>query len=148
MNVLYDEEAQNEFIRKLIDTVLSGVGKNEQEAAVIHMEAAMLLNRLSFISKNPSFKEESEVRIIHTPLITTNEKNEHSIHGNFSDLKYRATDERLVSYFEYDFSELNGVIEEVILGPKCQISQYDLGLFTSISGIGNIKYKYSAATYR
>lgn len=50
MNVLYDDEDQNEFIRKIIAIVLSSIGKNKQETATIHMEAAMLLNRLSFIS--------------------------------------------------------------------------------------------------
>ncbi|WP_211831089.1 DUF2971 domain-containing protein [Kistimonas asteriae] len=148
-DVVYDMSQQKNAIDHIIQVVNSTTGMSKEQSASQHLEAVMFLNRMSYISKNPSFAEEKEVRIIHTPLITGDHKNNGSkFYGNVSDVKYRVSGAKLVSYFEFDFSEHVELINEIVLGPKCEISNFDIDMFISTSGLGKVPFRFSAASYR
>lgn len=102
----------------------------------------------SLVIKNPSFSEEKEWRIIHTP--TTNydltQKNSHSI----SDMKFRTKGSLLTSYFKIDLSSKfnSRLIPEIILGPKSTLDKNILEAFLETNNLSKTKIKMSASTYQ
>jgi hypothetical protein len=150
--VIYAEAEQEAFIEaSLIACLQSLSGKSEDEKFNILAGAAYALNGQSTIYKNPAFAEEKEWRIIHIPLITGNiESNKTTVQLAISDIQHRVSAERIVTYFEYDFSKSNETqpVVDIVLGPKCATSAYDLSLFLTVNGFQNVRPRKSAATYR
>jgi len=146
-DIVYDEVRQDTLIKETINGLLSN--KNITDRNIT--DAAYYISKYSYVFKNPAFEEEKEVRIIHSPLISKNPNN-NSIFmmGNISELKYRVSKKLLTSYFELEFSKENDIspIDEIILGPKCQISKFDIETFLSINNFGQVKIDYSKASYR
>ena len=151
MQVQYDDEMQNGAIDQIIRSTLDSMkGKEIEESGGIVIEAAYKLSGFATIFKNHAFKEECEWRIIHTPLIMANTVTNKTTTTAISELCHRVSNEKLISYFEYDFSELvsQGIITDLVLGPKCAIEEYDLELFLTTSGLERLKFTRSSASYR
>lgn len=151
MQVIYDDKEQNEKIEEILIAALDAASEQGSHAGALST-AAMQLNGLSTIYKNKAFREENEWRIIHTPLImlyTAKDKGG-PFHSGISEAKHRISNEKLITYFEYDFSHqaANNIITEVILGPRCAIQEFDLKLFLSINNLGHIQPRRSTASYR
>lgn len=148
-DVNYDNAQQEAEIEKILVKILAPY-KTEQEKSNNFIDAVSVLNQLSYICKNSAFIEEDEVRIIHTPLITGDQNGATHLMGNLSDMLHRVSGNTLTSYFELDFAEVKDVspLVEIILGPKCKVSKYDMDTFLSLHGFGKTTYRLSTASYR
>ncbi|MDH0729213.1 DUF2971 domain-containing protein [Pseudomonas sichuanensis] len=150
MQVLYDSAPQDSIIERIIRNALDDMKSNGAQSEVA-LDAAMYLQGLSTFYKNGAFQEEKEWRIIHIPLIwgflNTNQT---TVQSAVSELKHRASGNKLVSYFEYDLSSLvsDFGVRKIVLGPKCEISNYDLELFLTINGYEKTEVVRSLASYR
>ena len=118
---------------------------------------------ISYI-KNPAFCEEKEVRIFYnTPICEESEedfivetcKREWNIGQNnellIKPIDFQTKEGKLVAYADLIFEKLlsKGIINEVIIGPKSQISKNDIRYLLLVNGYGdNIKINKSDATYR
>jgi hypothetical protein len=149
--VLYSEAEQDATIENIVVYCMEALQNAGEDAVETEIHAAITLNGLSTVFKNEAFHEEHEWRIIHTPMIMGDIKtNETTIHTGISDPKHRVSNNKLITYFEYNFSSLvgSGIICDLVLGPKCEISNYDLDIFLPINGLEKLKYRRSAASYR
>lgn len=104
------------------------------------------------IAKNPAFHEEKEHRLIHAPFIMANRTTNKTTQSLFelSEPKYRISGNRVCSYYEFDFSEYikDGIIQEIILGPKNYTSGSDLRALLGRMDKPDIEIKKSRASYR
>ena len=148
-DVIYSESQQNEHIDEVINLILSPF-KNDEGKGMNFMNAVTFMDKYSRICKNEAFLEEDEVRIIHTPMIMGDKEGGTRIHGGISDLNYRVSAKTITSYFELDFSgeKKHNAILDIILGPKCQFSRFDIELFLSLHGFGHVPFRMSNASYR
>lgn len=150
--VIYTEAEQESFIDASLTKCLKALkGKDDDEKSSILAGAAYELNGQSTIYKNPAFAEEKEWRIIHIPFITGNlDTNETKVQLAISEMHHRVSAERIITYFEYDFAKAGDLLPvvELVLGPKCSISSYDLSLFLTVNGFQYLLPRKSAATYR
>lgn len=65
--------------------------------------------------------------------------------------KFRSSDTRIISYFDLDFGKIKDkFIKEVIIGPKCEATVFDIQLFLAANDykFEKIKINKSTATYR
>lgn len=72
--------------------------------------------------KNPSFKEENEVRIVH---------GNHKMAAEVDMFSYRFTNDDMISFVQIplDLAQEMPIIQEVILGPKSKITEKEIKLF-------------------
>lgn len=148
--IIYDEEGQQKVIEGIIQNYLSARTSSAEPSDAI-INASHLINGLSPTFKNPAFHEESEWRMIHVPMIMGDIKtNATTIYNSISNVQHRISGEKLTTYFEFDFSRLieKGGVAEIILGPKCQFTPYDLEIFLSVNGFKSVSYRRSTASYR
>lgn len=152
LKVQYNEDIQDSTIEHIVVSTLESMSNNEKlQPEIFTIDASHKLNGLATIYKNSAFREECEWRIIHTPIITGNiNSNITSVNAGISELKHRVSNDKLISYFEYDFAELisKGIITDLILGPKCVVKSYDLELFLTTRGLERLNITQSSATYR
>lgn len=148
--VVYDEANQQAAIdstlEKFMDRMNTEDGAERGEALP---GAVYILGGTSVLFKNPAFAEEREWRLVHTPLITDGPGGIR-VDSAISQLRHRVSGGRIVPYFEYDFSSKldDDLIAEVVIGPKCPVTQYDLEMFLQVNGIRNAQIKRSSASYR
>ncbi|MDU9401847.1 DUF2971 domain-containing protein [Pseudomonas sp. zfem004] len=152
MQVVYDDAEQDETIETILSSALEAAKSNQNWQADDRLiYATTQLNALTTTYKNSAFREESEWRIIHTPMIMAYQNtSKHAFHSGISDIKHRTSNGKIITYFEYDFSSLikDKIITEIILGPKCAIQNYDLNLFLAMNELEYIQIRRSSATYR
>lgn len=142
-NVIYDIEQQKNIINKHLHCIF-----NKNNIDYINYINSICL--YSKIFKNPSFKEEKEWRIIHTPLITTNKTfDDIDIIGNISECNFRFTKFGMWPYFTWDFSNTKKCpICEIIIGPQNMTPKENVYFFIEQKGLKNIIVKKSQASYR
>ena len=148
--VFYDEEYQREIVSKTIDRNFTFFEKKVWDFDKVALETAMVLKKYSSVFKNPKFREEQEWRIIHTPLIMGDPQNTTTLMGNISDLNFRVSDGKLISYFSLSFSKyINGEpFSEIVLGPKCTILSHSIGIYLSANGHKETTIRVYQASYR
>lgn len=110
--------------------------------------------------KNKEFIEEKEHRILYTPVELSDNINNVFENGimkeNFkiNKVQYLSKNDQLVAFSDISFDKYisEGIIKEIILGPKCKLNEYDVKNFLrSVSKEYNadkIKIKKSTITYR
>jgi hypothetical protein len=164
-SVVYEEEKQKGIIHLLIELALERIrtiqetaGKSVDKISEEQMQfmtagemAIQNLAGFAVITKNPTFFEEKEYRLLHMPMVSANRHTNETIAMHFatSELRYRISRKKIHSYFEYDFSALmdKRFIAEIIRGPKNETSDTVLNaLFGDLKY--KIKFKDSRATYR
>lgn len=125
------------------------------------------LEMISCTIKNPAFSEEKEIRIIYDPRLYNHEDvgdiSESDAKEHFekikekndflvNPLKYMKKNNQLVAYSDLDFSKLinSKIINEVVIGPKLNVSENDIYYFLIANGYdaNEIKITHSKATYR
>ncbi|MDX9860407.1 MAG: DUF2971 domain-containing protein, partial [Rhodospirillales bacterium] len=113
--VVYDSCNQRRTIEARLERYLTDprlATKAEETAA----ECAADLGAVGLTFKNPSFSEEREWRIIHTPMRMG--PGEMDFRGAITDVHYRVSGGNVVAYFPFSFAETaDPAIKEVVLGP-------------------------------
>lgn len=153
--VLYDEEEQENLIDKILEPIKlldDEVDINDKKFINICESVINDIDNLSAKSKNELFKEEQEVRLIHSPLIIDNEKNRQFIFkNNISEMKFRAVCGNLIPYFELKFNKIianTPAIIEIVKGPKNMFIDQEIKIFLSTNGFYDVKIKQSKSSYR
>lgn len=146
--VIYEIDKQREIIRSKFDWLRSF--KYEPSTPDFYSTLSIALSnigRISPICKNPGFKEEQEVRLIHMAI-------EH-MSPDSRLLRYLATElkaqqriqnGRIRTYFEIPLKK--GFIREIWTGPKYQYELRDLYLLLSRYGYFDVPIKRSSVSYR
>ena len=152
--VLYDELEQE----KQIDLILSPLEKLDQNIDTESLEFVEIckniiidINNLSAKSKNELFKEEQEVRLIHTPKIIDDKENKKYIfEDNISQMMFRSVCGNLIPYFELKFEKEKQIpaIFEIIKGPKNKFIDEEAKIFLSNNGFYSVDIKSSKSSYR
>lgn len=106
----------------------------------------LLVSRVSPVLKNKSFREEREWRLVHSPLIMSNDANENIIRGSRYGIDQVVKEGAIRTFFEYDF--VPAFVSEIWLGPKCKVSSFDMGMFLSLNGYGALPCFRSESSYR
>ncbi|MCG9026741.1 DUF2971 domain-containing protein [Laribacter hongkongensis] len=138
--VIYDYRIQLETMSSFVHFLMDSVGEDN----------VFLKDAIHFVAsafKNDAFCEEREYRIVYNPALVKHGKCIDQ--DKISEIKFRKSNSRLVSYYEYDiFSDNHDHIKEIWFGPKCEIDEADLRLLLEHNGLSNVEIKRSAATYR
>jgi len=119
--------------------------ENEDEKILAPMDLSFNLINWGISFKNSSFKEEKEWRLIHTPTDTYEEPL-----SNLSELLFRSNGEKIITYFQYDFEDSfdSKLIPEIVLGPKCNMTEKEVRKFLDYNNLVNTKVTLSKSTYR
>ncbi|GGD36233.1 hypothetical protein GCM10012288_07800 [Malaciobacter pacificus] len=153
--VLYDESKQEELIDNILEPInLLDDNIDVKSTKFINICETVIndINNLSAKSKNELFKEEQEVRLIHSPTIIDNPINRQFVFkDNISQMKFRAVCGNLIPYFELKFEKMitkTPAIVEIIKGPKNRFIDQEIKIFLSINGFYDVKIKKSKSSYR
>jgi len=153
--VLYDEKEQESEIAKILtplEKIANDTDFESSEFKTICSNIISNINNLSARSKNELFKEEQEVRLIHSPVIIDDKENERFIFKkNLSDMKFRSVCGNLIPYFELKFDKkINNTppIVEIIKGPKNKFIDEEVKIFLANNGFYSVKIKDSKSSYR
>jgi len=140
-NIIYDTGG----IKAIIEQILKDNGTSELDA--------MSVKELATTIKNESFAEEHETRITYTPdnphQTRPNEIIDKSL-SRLSEQKYRISDNRMVPYFELDYSnQTNSLfVPEIVLGPKCKLDKNVVEEFLRSNQFDSTKVSRSKSSYR
>lgn len=151
----YDEKIQLEKMKSIILDIYKKENKSGEE--FIKMCDLIAYNLSKF--KNPMFKEENEIRLIHQiNFIKSNSflKLEDSGGTYFGknigkqDIKFLMSNNIPKAYIEIDFTNNGEVnpIKEVIIGPKNDVQITAISVYLETLGIGNVNVKRSKCSYR
>lgn len=148
--VIYSDSEQDERLKDVIRRALEGIENPSPDNQGSSMYAVSEIVGLATVFKNSAFEEEHEWRIVHLPFITSEFKNKTQVYVSISEPQHRVANNKLVTYFEYDLSSLvdDGIFSELVLGPRCEISDYDLSILLASVGLHSLQYRRSAASYR
>jgi hypothetical protein len=150
VDIEYYTYAQRNKIKTLcneIKTIFDNESE-ESERILLSLDLGFSLVEWALIFKNISFREEREWRIIHTP--TESGYSEHSdIEDRLSKISFRVKNNKILSYFNFSLKDKfnSSLVTEVILGPKCEISQNEMSQFLKFNNLGKTKIIKSKSTY-
>jgi Protein of unknown function (DUF2971) len=147
--VIYDPDEQATLVQYAVTTYLKKCKEGDRDVAV--GDAGYLLSSYSTFYKNDAFREEAEMRLVYTPLLLTNEKNEHKTWGNELEVHQRCVANDIYTYFEYEplpKESTTPLVNDIRLGPTCKLSLFDLNFFLSLNGYGSVRIYRSSASYR
>lgn len=148
--IIYDHEKQKEYGRfqakKILELLLKG-------DFLFHAMSEVFTNDLEKLCcyKNPAFSEEKEWRlcIALSPECRINKKGYYEPFV-MSEIKLYSNQKRILTYLDLSYTKIkNEIIKEIILGPKCEISEKDIHQMLFILGYEtqDIEIKKSKATY-
>ena len=148
VKVEYDVRKQKSQIQNLTDNFGDTHLNRKEDWELVPVYFSKLLIDHSLIFKNPSFSEEKEWRIIHTPVSSGYEKDNSKI--ELSEKKFRANGFRLTSYFELNLEKVfnSKLIPEIILGPKSEVDSQILRELLDQNNLNNTLVKSSISTYK
>ena len=164
--IIYSEIEQDKKVNEIVQKFLTEIdlsNKNEEDIeSIIFNKVFSSLDSISSTMKNPAFKEENEIRIIYpvnigfgmelTSKEDISEKNRKITGTDFeiSPIKYKVEDENLILYSDLNFKNYikKGIVNEIILGPKCRVNEADIRFFFNSQNYkGKIKIRKSEASY-
>lgn len=147
--IKYNTKHQMDELELIIWDMIPVNQKEVMYWGALRIYLAMTLKNLSLTYKNPSFREEKEWRIIHTPFEDEYTKDIKS-DKMLSELKYRVSNDKIVTFYEYSLEKIfnNKLIPEIILGAKSNIDIPELELFLKANGLEGTKVLRSKSTYR
>lgn len=147
--VNYSLSIQKKMIKALCEKIKSkyNISPNYKEYPIC-VDLGNSLVEYSLVFKNPSFREEGEWRIIHTPCSSYQKPSETEV--RLSQLLFRLKQNRIITYFAYSLKEKfdSSLIKEIVLGPKCQISEPEMIQFLQHHNLHNTTITQSKSTYR
>ena len=161
LRVEYNEKKQTKELKafiKAIHEVESELGEDENYGEDFFRTCSTLSFDLASF-KNPAFKEEQEIRLIHlVNFIKSNsflklEDSGGTYFGKEADkeeIKFLMAKNAPRTYIDIDFTNKVKVnpIKEVIIGPKNDVRETAILVYLETLGIGNVNVKKSKASYR
>ena len=101
---------------------------------------------------NPEImREESEIRLCEfsPKQFLMGREVELSLGARLYNYSYYVKESQLISYVDFDFSDcLDQLIKELVIGPKCLMSERDMEYYLTTLGLSNCRVKKSQGTYR
>lgn len=152
--VIYSEEDKKQLINSILSSYVSEVNMKEYKDldSIINKFSRVLL-KCTTIFKNQCFNEEEEKRIVYLPYLDENNNIEgkkvvNTINNIINMNKgYYCKEDIIIGYYEYDFNKDS--ISEIVLGPKCNMSEEDIDLKSFLDAhIVGYSITKSKATYR
>lgn len=158
LDVQYDHNRQLDEMKLALKTLYTATRSGTLTISQ-RRQNSILLGCYSVAYKNPTFKEEREVRGLHLVDV---EKSDGLIklvdHGGLSDgkkvsgceIKFRVQDAAIIPFFDQPIRSLfrRGLISEVVLGPKNVNGLGNVAYLLGKHGCKNVKIKASAIPYR
>lgn len=125
--VCYDEDTQNEYAKEQANSIVESILEGD---SIFHAVSEVYENKVSEYSrmKNPMFKEEQEWRlsILMSPECRINNK-AYFDKCTLSEIKTYCNKKKILTYFDLNFQDKkNGLINEIVIGPKCGMSERDV----------------------
>lgn len=142
---------------KKIDDFLNRIGVNPSNPIKYHRVKHMATDNYIYFSelvwesassKNPSFLEEKEHRLIFDNSVR--EKNLENLHNiKISKIKYRSGKSTIIPFVDLNFSALKDkrLIKEIVIGPKCNVTKDEIKDFFINYGYSIPEIKKSTSTY-
>jgi len=146
----YNELKQKRLIQKTTEHFKKIYDKKEDEIwQVASTFLALELVNYSLTFKNPSFAEEKEWRILHTPINKSRYKNNKN-KIDISDVMFRAINNKITTYTVLNLEKrFNSVlIPEIVLGPKSEVDIQILESFLESNNLKQTKIIKSKSSYR
>ncbi|ETX34450.1 hypothetical protein SPFCAV_00904 [Salmonella enterica subsp. enterica serovar Gallinarum/Pullorum str. FCAV198] len=131
------------FIKKYyMNEIISTSKFNRYDKCILELISNII--HLNTTTKNPAFKEEKEVRLVYQTLDTG--RYEYPESSSIKDLKYRISNNQIISYYELGFPK--DAVSELILGPPPKFKESDIVNFLQYNGFEHsIKILKSKASY-
>jgi hypothetical protein len=158
LRVLYDEEAQiQELLGNLKHTFEyeKSIGFKFDDQFQTHW-ANVGLDLCAY--KNPSFKEEKEIRLVHVSALTPEREiiplgavdQDGNRLADPVEITFRIRDGLIVPFVALDYSNrgINSPVREVVLGPKNENEESNIELFLKTQGLRDVTIRRSQSTYR
>ena len=133
-------EKVQDYKLELIETVM---GCFEKKFLKLFQESVYM--------KNPFFREESEIRLCEfsPKQFLMGREVKLSLGARLHNYSYYVRENQLISYVDFDFSDcFDQLIKEVVIGPKCQMSERDMEYYLTTLGLPRCKVNKSQGTYR
>lgn len=130
--IIYDMEEQNKYVKEIVEDNF----RKLEVKGIGHVGAELNTDyRLKFpFIKNSSFSEEKEWRVAICSRPGAY-KNKLSNNYEFSEVRYRVANEKLISYIEMSFKKIKKeLIKEIWIGPKAEVEIYDVESFLNACG--------------
>lgn len=146
-----DESRARMICKAYVETLESQLLKLKNKEGNGMLAVISLICNALFSTKHHSFQEENEMRLMYNHKYTFEDGVFKPVNNPsyLNDMKFKTRDSFLIPYYEFDFSNIkNKFIKEITLGPKNKFHERDLQLFLDVNGLGDIKIKRSASTYR
>ena len=143
--VEYSKTVQQKTIMDICESIKNDFDTKKYDKISISLEFISNLVHLSIVFKNPSFMEEREWRIIHTPLDKYEKPD-----LRLSELKFRIKQKRITPYYNLNFgSNFNSqLISEIVLGPKCEMTAKEIKQFLRHNNLDKTKITTSKSSYK
>ncbi|UJA04521.1 DUF2971 domain-containing protein [Acinetobacter johnsonii] len=158
LDVVYDIEKQSENLTTILLTLnkLFTSTDDKEKDAFIQICHELSINLARF--KNPAFKEELEIRLMHVAVLDISDEDnpKYKFDNGFVDgksvsyaINYRINHSVPTAFIDFDFlyNDVNP-IKEVILGPKNNAHPMGVIIAMSTMGLKDVKVKRSEASYR
>ena len=163
--IKYGERAKSKFVKKMVDqlveelrvcvnrnSIRSPEGINQKGQTIIKAWGDKLTSQICFF-KSESFSAEHELRLCYTRMIMAEDlKSILDIENKPNSLLHnlKATMKRNELHLRLEKNLPIDAIKEIVIGPQCNISEYEMKIILAINGIdfNNIIISTSKATYR
>ncbi|MCJ8147011.1 DUF2971 domain-containing protein [Acinetobacter sp. A3.8] len=156
--VCYDRKEQKSivehFVKAIYEVEKENTTEDKEDFYLTCKEFAISLS--SF--KNPAFKEELEVRLMHIAVLDSSDMDNlvYKFGGGTANgtdcrdyqLHYRMNGSVPTAFIDIDFYYDNNPVKQVILGPKNESLLSGVSMALNSLGLKNVKVKKSRASYR
>ena len=170
--ISYSEAEQREVVFRIVDELVAEIEKilqeekeclesaeKDQDYEIELMDKVMSCFEKKFLRlfqesvymKNPFFREESEIRLCEfsPKQFLMGREVALSLGARLYNYSYYVKENQLVSYVDFDFSDcFDQLIRELVIGPKCLMSERDMEYYLTTLGLPNCQVKKSQGTYR
>jgi Protein of unknown function (DUF2971) len=159
LRVLYDEEEQVREVGAFVDLLHKAEQYDAANNTHHFPQMSLLLGVLLAGYKNPAFREEAEVRLVHLlDFVPSNDaiklvdvaEDSHGVGRPSLTVMFRMRGHTPVAYVDIDFSsgDAGHPITEVVLGPRNSSLPSGISIFLETIGLQKVAIRSSSASYR
>lgn len=149
--ISYSETEQREVVHQIVHELVDEIEKILQKEEQCRESIEEKQDYEIVYMKNPFFREESEIRLCEfsPKQFLMGREVELSLGARLYNYSYYVKESQLISYVDFDFSDcLDQLIKELVIGPKCLMSERDMEYYLTTLGLSNCRVKKSQGTYR